>query len=145
MKKIYFCLSFLLTFFGAMTAHATDVVTETGSYLTSLEQITEGTKILLYCQGYTTPEQHSEYGTRNAFISEDSEGNCWLNRKDFVLGNRSTSAYIWVVEEVSDNGYGGLRVKFRGQSGNYLSTFSGNNAQAVTDIEGGYFNIDPVM
>lgn len=145
MKKIYFCLSFLLTFFGAMTVHASDVVTETGSYLTSLDQITEGTKILLYCQGYTSPEQNREYGTRNAFIQEDSEGKCWLNRKDFVLGKRSTSAYIWVVEEVSDNGYGGKRVKFRAQSGNYLSTFSGNNAQAVTDIEGGYFNIDPVM
>lgn len=144
MKKIYFCLSFLLTFFGVMTVHATDVVTEKGNYVTSLDQLTEGTKILLYCQGQITDDL-PQYGTRNAFISEDSEGKCWLNRKDFVLGNRSTSSYIWVVEEVSDNGYGGKRVKFKAPSGNYLSTFAENNAQAVTDIEGGYFSIDPLI
>lgn len=141
MRKVYFFFSLLLAFFGAASVQAEDVVTAIGSPITSLSQLSEGARVLIYCQGQIDPA-HYEYGTRSAFVKEQTDGSMVLSRQ-LELDASSNVAFIWTVEGLTDQGDGTISVKLKGNSGNYVTTFSGNNAQGQTGTSADVFTIEP--
>lgn len=127
MKKVYL---FFVAFFALMSLtpmNAKDVVTARGNHLTSLSELQEGQKILLFCYGETS---------RRAYAMETGEvapeqivGDGYMNRvklsRNLEVGDISSSDYVWTIlscENVGD----AVNVTLASPRGNYFPNFPEN-------------------
>lgn len=131
MKKFYFCLTLLLSLVGATSLRAGNVVTSQGEPIVALSQLSEGQKVLLWCEGQES---------RRAFVRENqSDSLLWLSR-NFAENSMASQWYIWTVTDLQSTA-DGVSCKFVSERGAGIATFSGNNVQGKTAKVGDTFTI----
>jgi hypothetical protein len=114
MKKIY---SFFLCLFALLslgTAQAREIVTDTTTWVTDLQEIQTGDKLMLYCYGEST---------RRAFLYEGDDMTVYLSR-NFVIGDMESYLYTWTVIDYEAAADGtSAQIKLQSPKGNYFGDF----------------------